>query len=55
MQSRKTNIYIYIMGRKESKKKIERIGRMKRREKENFFLLLEMDSVRDGKPFYRLS
>ena len=41
------------MGRKESKKKIERIGRIKRRENERkkFFFYF----ARDGKPFYRLS
>lgn len=49
---------IYIKGRKESKKRIERVERMKERKRirEKEFLLVRDDSyIKGGKPFYRFS
>ena len=50
------------MGRKESKKKLKRIRRMKGRENKRermrereFLSLFRMHIIKDGKPFYRLS
>ena len=51
------------MGRKESKKRINRVKRMKdiknkkerERERENFFSFLGMHVIGDGKLFYRFS